>query len=421
MHIPACLFFRCNLPRPCLWIGLLLIPLCCIAEGLGEDVFFSFQRNTEADEQSVLLWDDARPLPRSVAAERLQQVEFRVIKPYEYNTDGYRFLHGVALVWHKGKLLASFGHNRGGENTDTEEARYRVSEDGGRSWSDVLTLDAGPEPGVGISHGVFLSHGETLWAFHGAYSGIMQNVHTRAYTLDESTNSWIPRGAVIAEGFWPMNQPIQMEDGNWIMPGIRVGGEHPSAVAISRGEDFTRWDLRVIPRDSSLGKMWGESAVIVSGKEIWNISRYGDAAQALVAHSQDYGRNWSPLRVSNLSMTTSKPCAGLLSTGQRYLISTITADCGKSRAPLTIALSRPGQIPFSKVMIIRPAEFPEGPGESHPRAALAYPCAIEHEGKLYVGYSNNGGNQGRVGVGRELWNNNSAELAIIPLEQLRVE
>jgi hypothetical protein len=63
--------------------------------------------------------------------------------------------------------------------------------------------------------------------------------------------------------------------------------------------------------------------------------------------------------------------------------------------------------------------FPDGPGESHERASLSYPYAIEHEGHLYVGYSNNGGNVGRVGEGRELWNNNSAELAVIPVEALR--
>ena len=53
-------------------------------------------------------------------------------------------------------------------------------------------------------------------------------------------------------------------------------------------------------------------------------------------------------------------------------------------------------------------------------ASLAYPYAIEHAGHLYVGYSNSGGGVGRVGTGRELWNNNSAELAVIPIAALQV-
>ena len=127
------------------------------------------------------------------------------------------------------------------------------------------------------------------------------------------------------------------------------------------------------------------------------------------------------MRPSNLPLATSKPIAGRLSNGQRYLIGSTSADGGKRRAPLTIAVTRPGENVFSRVFVIRHAEFPAGPGESHARASLSYPYAIELEGMLYVGYSNNGGNVGRVGEGRELWNNNSAELAVIPLESLRID
>jgi hypothetical protein len=70
-------------------------------------------------------------------------------------------------------------------------------------------------------------------------------------------------------------------------------------------------------------------------------------------------------------------------------------------------------VPCSKVFVIRRSLFPEGPGESFKNTGLSYPCATEHEGRLYVGYSNNG--PARHG------NQNSAELAIIPIEKLAVE
>ena len=62
-------------------------------------------------------------LPKTSEAEVLKGVQFHVIKKYERKVDGYGFLHGVALAWHKGKLYASFGHNKGSENTLTEEGR----------------------------------------------------------------------------------------------------------------------------------------------------------------------------------------------------------------------------------------------------------------------------------------------------------
>ncbi|MCB1077877.1 MAG: exo-alpha-sialidase, partial [Verrucomicrobiae bacterium] len=64
------------------------------------------------------LWDDRMPLGQSAALPVLEGVRFSVIKPYEFQKDGYRFLHGVALAFHGGRLYASFGHNRGGENTE---------------------------------------------------------------------------------------------------------------------------------------------------------------------------------------------------------------------------------------------------------------------------------------------------------------
>lgn len=370
-------------------------------------------------DDSVSLWDSKASIQGTGELPVLEGVRFSVIKPYEFTKDGYRFLHGVALCFHKDKLYASFGHNRGGENTDSEEARWCVSADAGDTWSDVKSLDSGIEEGIGVSHGAFLSHDGRLWAFQAAYHGIMKDVHTRVYVLDENTDQWRAKSTVIG-GFWPMQQPQKMDDGNWIMAGLKVGDRNPAIVAISHGSDFTNWDVIPIPVAPAITKMWGESTVIVDGKQVLNISRYGAEAKALVAVSEDYGRTWSEMRPSNLPMATSKPCAGVLSNGQRYLICTTTADSGSRRSPLTIAVTRPGEAAFSEIFVIRHAEISNGPGESHAKAALAYPYAIEHGGQLYVGYSNSGGGVGRVGKNRELWNNNSAELAIIPLEKLQI-
>jgi hypothetical protein len=244
----------------------------------------------------------------------------------------------------------------------------------------------------------------------------MGRIHSRAYVLDEAANKWQPKGVVVGGGFWALNQPVKMSNGHWIMPGIQAGpysndGTFPAAVAISHGDDSTKWDLVVIPAPAGI-RMWGESAILVDGPRVLNIARYGGKALALVASSEDCGRTWTTSALANLPMATSKPCAGTLSNGQRYLICTTTADSGGRRSPLTIAVSRPGELLFSKAFVIRPAVFPEGPGESHARAGLSYPCATEHDGKLYVGYSNNGGRSG---------NHNSAELAVIPIAALKVE
>jgi len=366
--------------------------------------------------QPVTLWNGS-DLPESANLPGLPDREIHSIKAYEPDKDGYHWLHGVGLVWHGNKLYASFGNNKGRENSRGEQARGRVSEDGGKTWGEPFTIASGDDH-LGVSHGVFLSHKDVLWSFHGAFYDDFQRTHTRAFRLDEKSNTWSPVAIKMAEGFWPLQNPVKMADGNWIMAGVRVSKGYTNtvgnlpAVAISHGEDYTLWDLVVLPCDASVPALsvWGESTVIVDGPHITNIARWGRPT-ALVSESTDYGRTWTPIRASNLPMAASKPHAGLLSTGQRYLICTTTADSGNRRAPLTIAVSHPGETAFSKVFVIRPALLAGAP-DSNERASLSYPCAVERDGRLYVGYSNSGGRGG---------NFNSGELAVIPIDDLRLE
>ncbi len=357
------------------------------------------------------LWDGTQKFPKAHELSQVAGAEFYVIKQPRPDSDGCNWTLGVGLAWHKGKLYASYGFNQGSENTPTEEAHVRVSDDGGKTWGPTVVMDAG-EGDLGVSHGVFLSHAGKLWAFMGGFyanSEPYHRVHTRAYLLNENSGQWEANGTVVERGFWPMQEPLKMVDGNWIMSGFRLGGQNGNlpAVAISHGDDFANWDLIDISATPGLGDIWGESTVIVEGKRVLNICRYGKKALALLSVSEDYGRTWTPTAPSNLPVATSKPYAGTLSNGQRYLVCTTTAYTGGKRSPLTIAVSKPGESVFSKVFLIRRSIFPEGPGVSAPNADFSYPYAIEREGKLYLGYTHksHAGN----------------ELAVLPIAQLQVE
>jgi hypothetical protein len=350
------------------------------------------------------LWDERVPLLNAAELPVLEDVAFHVIKNPRPDTDDCQWTLGVGLAWHKSQLFASYGFNKGEENTPTEEAHVRISNNGGQTWGKPVIMDSG-EGNLGVSHGVFLSLNNNLWAFMGAFYDQFQRTHTRAYLLDEKTGQWQAKGVVLDGGFWPMQEPQKMDDGNWIMAGANISDRNPAAVAISQGDDFTRWRKIIIPVSKKLN-MWGESTVIINGNRITNISRYGAQPIALIATSEDFGRTWNTMLPSNLPMATSKPYAGTLSTGQRYLICTTTADSRGKRSPLTIAVSKPGESVFSQVFVIRHSVHSNGPGVSDPRADFSYPYAIEHDGKLYVGYTHK--------------SHAANELAVIPIEKLRL-
>ena len=319
--------------------------------------------------------------------------------------DGYRWLHGVAIVRHAGTLFASWGHNRGDENTATEIAQARRSKTNGESWEPVELVSSGG-PDHAVSHGVFLSRENELWLFCGRFQGKRKNTVMEAFRLDSATDRWASQGVVAGNAFWPMAEPQKMTDGNWIIAGFQVDPPHAPAVAISHGDDMTRWDVILIPLTRGLGEIWGESSVIVEGSRLLCIARYGEKAVALASESNDFGRHWSNLSETNLPMAPSKPYAGILSTGHRYVIGNTTRDCGHRRDPLTIALSKPGETEFSTVKVIRRGKLAES--NDPVGTKLAYPYAKEYDGNLYVGYS----------VGHLPANQNHAELAVIPLTEL---
>ena len=119
--------------------------------------------------EPVTLWDPAVPLPKQAEIPVLDDVAFHVIKQRRADADGCNWTLGVGLAWHQGKLYASYGFNKGDENTASEEAHARVSEDGGTTWGTPVVIDAGAG-NLGVSHGVFLSQANRLWAFMGGYT-----------------------------------------------------------------------------------------------------------------------------------------------------------------------------------------------------------------------------------------------------------
>ncbi|TAN35964.1 MAG: hypothetical protein EPN23_09675 [Verrucomicrobia bacterium] len=352
------------------------------------------------------LWDPQVPFPGYDAMLDLPVVTH--VQVERAQRGGFHYLHEATIAWHNGSLYAGWAnHPRFEANVKDELLRGRSSTDGGLTWGPVATWVAPPElGGESYNHPALLEHQGKLWGFFTRWE--KEQPRTEIFTLDAAKQSWQPQQAHIP-GFIPFTPPRKMRDGNWIISGELSWFE--AAVGISHGDDFTQWDVVQIPRPDDIPLMFPETTLLERGDELIAICRPKNSKTAPCASSKDCGRTWTKLALSNFPLAAGKPLCGRLSTGQQYLV---TDNLEQGRGLLSIAVTAPGGDKFCRIWKIRHQQTPVRRllGTSDPKKTNAghstewsYPAAVEHDGKLYVIYTQ----------GKE-----DCALSIIPLTALAV-
>jgi hypothetical protein len=347
---------------------------------------------------SVKLWTGP-PIPNDVTdVPYVPGVRHQTI--HRATADGYRFLHGAAIVHHNGVMYANWANSPTNENGRYETLQGRRSTDGGATWSDIEVIGPGFEGNERHSHGVLFVHKDEVWTICsrfglGANGRRFPGLVAEAFVLDTQSNRWNSRG-VVMDNCWPYDEPVRMTNGNLITGGQDRNGL--PVVAISHGDDLTRWDTLLIPFDPQLKPSFAETTVWAEDGHVIAVIR-GGGGVAWVSTSDDFGRTWSKALPSTLPMPRAKAYLGKLSTGQLYLLSNL-----KNRDTLVISVSKPGEQTLSRMWRIRhgKSEPPRFPGKAKAKQ-WSYPYGYEHNGKLYVVYS----------IGKE-----DCGLSILPIDSL---
>lgn len=348
------------------------------------------------------LWDEKIPF----AIEKIQRpegIEHITIHDTFEEEGACIFLHGVAIEKFHGTYFANWGNNWGIENSVTEVLRGKRSRDG-RIWKQLEQISP---PGVpyGVSHGVYWRRGDQLRTLAAHFLGgdvfaSFGGLRCDSFLWDEKADKWLEEGTV-ADNFWPLCPPVKMDNGNYIMAGCDKNWR--AAVAISQGENTDKWcniSLHVGE------KVYTEAACWVCGSRITVLMRNETDLRdgvftAAVAVSEDFGESFGPCVPSNLPMANSKPFAGRLCDGRGYLVYNYPLRGKYDRGCLLLALTRPGEEQLSSVF-----ELERWDG------GLAYPYAIEADGRLYVTYS------ARCARAEQGLNLNDARLAVVPLSAI---
>lgn len=349
----------------------------------------------------MMLWNQATPFPSF--EELTLPKDIRYLNAHVLGEDEYHFLLGAAIIKHGGVLRASFSQSLKTENDDHTRLTEKVSFDDGASWT--TNLIAKTENGFGRSHGVYFSYGNELYVFCpcARYDLIDRypDLKMEIYRLDKD-GKYQPLGIALDADFWPMCEPLTLDDGSLIMAGLK-SDNGTAAVALCDGTDITSWKMVEFPNPHGY-RYWGETTVLKrKDKLIALIRNSGRIRNILISESTDGGNTWSALTESNFPASYSKLYAGTLTNGFSYLVFNMR-DRGEAsevcRDTLAIAV---GKEDFSRVYLIRDGF--DAPPSYWRYNEWCYPYAYEdaENGILYVAYAKNKEN---------------CEVAAIPVESL---
>ncbi|HEY3329707.1 MAG TPA: exo-alpha-sialidase [Capsulimonadaceae bacterium] len=339
-----------------------------------------------ADKSRFEIWDSSVPFPLYDVMPDLDIVTHVTVE--KAKPGGYRYLHEPSIAWHCGQLHAVWANHRELEVNETDELiRGRVSFDGGFSWQPPRIIASRSAGGSdAYNHPVISSVNGTLWGFFTRWDSGKPS--TEIFTFEESACTWITTRVTIPT-LVPFRPPMKMADGNWIISG--EAHWHDAAIAISHGDDFTKWDLVVIPKPDGLKVAYPETTLVQRGNQLVAFCRPPQPSAALVSASDDFGRTWTPLSYSNFPISDGEPYCGLLSTGQQYVI---TNSVENERQLMSIAVTSPGGRLFERIWKVRHQNYPVrrfggGGGDAGIGNVTewSYPAAVEHEGNLYICYT----------------------------------
>ncbi|MDP7740734.1 MAG: exo-alpha-sialidase [Lentisphaeria bacterium] len=334
------------------------------------------------------VWAPDVPFPRLSELRLADRISHVVI---HRGIEDFQFLHESSIAHHRNSLFVAWNNSPVAESEKGTVVRWIRSDDDFASWSTPAAVAPMLDHETVVWESCqLLSVDERLWAFVGQVHlqprrSDETGGRTVIFLFDDAAGEWREQGSI--DGFHPLNRPQQAAGGNWVM-----GGQFNLVlprVAISRGSDFSGWDVCEIPSTPGDCVNYAETSLAVGESVITAYVRSATAA-AYVSQSHDDGRSWSPLCISNLPMSSSKTCAGVLSSGQRYLAFNMKpeADGVHSRDVLAMAVANPGEHLFCRIVIVRKGKSPSTRFTGFVKSEQwSYPSVLEHDGKVYVTYS----------------------------------
>ncbi|MDO5113525.1 MAG: sialidase family protein [Planctomycetia bacterium] len=380
--------------------------------------FILFASIAMAQEKSLFLqpWDESLPYPAASEVAFPEGLRHVIVQDCDADPE-WKFLHETAVGFCGEELVVAWYNNLEHELSGKTIQRARRSSDDGKTWSEPELVKGVPEDKMKYVGIQFLEMDGKFYAFSNMEfeKGFESLADCLLMEYDKAAKKWNDVG-MVCKRFLAMQQPILMDDGNYIISGsynIRDGANNGviPVVYVSQGKDIAKpWKRYLM--DTEYVNVFAETAIVVNGANVLGVTRLEASPYPNFYESNDFGKTWRKLENKTFLASSSKFAAGTLSNGVRYILYNLpnfTRDANgkpqldkmnRGRHTLVIATAQPEDTAFTKIWKVSDVTAGADQKMSH------YPCAVEHDGKLYISYT---GQHTRRNAG----------LTIVPIESLK--
>ena len=344
------------------------------------------------------LWTESSPYPFASEVTFPEGAEHFIVQNCNEDPD-YKFLHETAIGFWKNELILGWYNNFKNELQGKTLQRARRSIDFGKTWSQPeIVMDKDNDKGLMYVGLQFLTLDGVQYLFTNMENGTEKPVDCLLMSYDCKTKNWKEIGP-IAERFLAMQQPMMMENGNFVISGsyaAQKGQVNATApvVYISQGKEIAKPWRRVQIDPNDKVNVFAETAVVVDGRNLLAVTRLESSPFPNFYESNNFGEAWHKIENKTFPAVSSKFAAGKLSNGYRYIIYNLPhfqRDANgkivektiqyRSRDTLVMAVAKPGEKAFSRIWKISDKSGSTNLSTSH------YPCLAEHDGQVYICYT----------------------------------
>lgn len=341
---------------------------------------------------SESLFDKSQPT--TLGLKKPESINHHLV--FKAKAGSAQYNHGAVLFAFNNELFIQWQSSQQDEDAPETKILYSRSKNG-RDWSAPKTLVTTRTNAL-VTNGGWWSHGDTLIAFINVWpNGLQPKAGYVEYITSKDAIHWSAPQRLLNDENKPVNGIIeqdlkQLPNGRILttihhQPGLIAKPFYTDDAKGTSG--WTQGTIENLPHQPGISRELEPSWFLNKNAEPVMVFRdQASSFTVLASTSNDNGKTWTLPTATNMPDSRAKQSAGNLPDGRAFLVNNPSGN--KNRTPLTITLSKDGQL-FNKAYLLRgEAELPPMLfAGKYKRIGYSYPKSIVWNNRIWVSYAVN--------------------------------